>query len=48
MEKGWLSNINKIQEGFKELQKWLEYFDAFWGSKLKKLGNLLNDKTIKK
>lgn len=33
------------QDGFKELQKWLEYFDAFWGSKLKKLENLLNEKS---
>jgi DNA-binding transcriptional ArsR family regulator len=36
------------QDGFKDLEKWLEYFDAFWSSKLKKLENLLNDKTTKK
>ena len=35
-------------DGFKELQKWLAYFDAFWGNKLKKLENLLiNKKTAK-
>ena len=33
------------QDGFKELQQWLEYFDKFWGSKLKKLETLLKDKT---
>ena len=36
------------QDGFKDLQKWLEYFDAFWANKLKKLGDLLNDKNNKK
>lgn len=35
-------------DGFKELQKWLEYFDAFWAGKLQKLGTLLNDKNKKK
>ena len=35
------------QDGFKELQQWLEYFDNFWGSKLKKLETLLKDKTNK-
>lgn len=35
-------------DGFKDLQKWLEYFDAFWAAKLQKLGTLLNDKTNKK
>jgi len=35
-------------DGFKELQKWLEYFDAFWAAKLQKLGTLLNDKNKKK
>ena len=36
------------KEGFKDLKKWLEYFDAFWGTKLKKLENLLiNKKTAK-
>jgi DNA-binding transcriptional ArsR family regulator len=32
------------QDGFKELHKWLAYYDEFWGSKLKKLETLLNDK----
>lgn len=36
------------QDGFKELHAWLEYFDAFWGSKLKKLGDLLNERANKK
>jgi len=33
------------QDGFNELREWLTYYDAFWGSKLKKLEALLNDKT---
>jgi DNA-binding transcriptional ArsR family regulator len=32
------------QDGFKDLQKWLEYFDRFWESKLKNLERLLNDR----
>ncbi|MEZ2337642.1 ArsR/SmtB family transcription factor [Mucilaginibacter sp. RCC_168] len=36
------------QEGFNELHKWLEYFDQFWGSKLKNLETLLNERTNKK
>jgi DNA-binding transcriptional ArsR family regulator len=32
------------QNGFQELHKWLEYYDNFWGSKLKKLESLLNIK----
>jgi DNA-binding transcriptional ArsR family regulator len=36
------------QDGFNELQKWLEYYDAFWAGKLQKLGTLLNNKTNKK
>jgi len=36
------------QDGFNELQKWLEYYDAFWAAKLQKLGNLLNIKNNKK
>jgi DNA-binding transcriptional ArsR family regulator len=34
--------LNK--DGFEELQAWLEYFDAFWTSRLKKLETLLNEK----
>lgn len=30
------------KDGFEELQAWLNYFDEFWASKLKKLENLLN------
>jgi DNA-binding transcriptional ArsR family regulator len=32
------------QDGFKELQEWIDYFDNFLGSKLKKLETLLNNK----
>jgi DNA-binding transcriptional ArsR family regulator len=32
------------QDGFKELQNWISYFDQFWTSKLKKLETLLNNK----
>src|SRR5258708_4439544 len=35
------------QEGFDELQEWINFFDKFWSSKLKKLENLLNQKLIK-
>ncbi len=30
------------QDGFKELQKWLDYYDQFWTSKLQKLESVLN------
>ena len=36
------------QDGFKELQDWINYFDKFWISKLKKLETLLNNRTTKK
>jgi len=32
------------QDGFNELQEWIDYFDKFWISKLKKLETLLNTK----
>jgi DNA-binding transcriptional ArsR family regulator len=32
------------QDGFKELQNWIGYFDKFWGSKLAKLQQLMNQK----
>jgi DNA-binding transcriptional ArsR family regulator len=32
------------QEGFKELQQWISYFDKFWPAKLKKLESLLNSR----
>ena len=32
------------KEGFNELQEWINYFDKFWASKLKKLETLLNKK----
>lgn len=33
------------QEGFNELQKWIDYFDKFWDTKLKKLEMLLQQKS---
>ncbi|HWZ21330.1 MAG TPA: metalloregulator ArsR/SmtB family transcription factor [Cytophagaceae bacterium] len=33
------------QDGFNELQDWINFFDKFWGSKLKKLETLLNNKS---
>lgn len=33
------------QDGFNELQQWINYFDKFWSTKLKKLEFLLNQKT---
>jgi len=35
------------QEGFNELQEWINYFDNFWKSKLKKLEELLDQKARK-
>ena len=32
------------QDGFNQLQEWLNYFDKFWVSKLEKLEALLNKK----
>lgn len=36
------------EDGFKELQEWLAYYDTFWSSKMEKLGSLLNEKLNKK
>ena len=33
------------QDGFEKLQEWINYFDKFWASKLKKLENILNQKS---
>lgn len=33
------------QDGFNELQDFINYFDKFWSTKLKKLQTLLNDKS---
>jgi DNA-binding transcriptional ArsR family regulator len=35
------------QDGFNDLHEWLNYYDNFWKSKLKKLEILLNKKTKK-
>lgn len=32
------------QDGFAEIQQWINYFDNFWLTKLKTLETLLNDK----
>jgi DNA-binding transcriptional ArsR family regulator len=32
------------QDGFQELQKFMDYFDKFWANKLKKLEALLNSR----
>lgn len=32
------------QDGFNELQQWMDYFDKFWMNKLKNLETLLNQK----
>jgi DNA-binding transcriptional ArsR family regulator len=34
------------QEGFNELQDFINYFDKFWATKLKKLEAILNNKSI--
>ncbi|MDO6429348.1 metalloregulator ArsR/SmtB family transcription factor [Flavitalea sp. BT771] len=36
------------QDGFNALQEWIDYFDGFWKTKLKKLEVLLNNKINKK
>ena len=33
------------QDGFTEMQEWINYFDKFWVSKLKKLESILNNKS---
>ncbi|MEI8280636.1 MAG: metalloregulator ArsR/SmtB family transcription factor [Bacteroidota bacterium] len=35
------------QEGFDKLQEWINYFDKFWATKLKKLESLLNQRNKK-
>jgi DNA-binding transcriptional ArsR family regulator len=35
------------QNGFRELRQWIDYFDNFWQTKLKKLEYLLNEKSKK-
>ena len=32
------------QDGFKSLQQWINHFDKFWATKLKKLEAVLNNK----
>ena len=33
------------QDGFKEVQDFINYFDKFWAKKLQKLQNILNNKS---
>jgi DNA-binding transcriptional ArsR family regulator len=33
------------QEGFEEIRNWIDHFDKFWNSKLKKLENVLKSKS---
>jgi DNA-binding transcriptional ArsR family regulator len=35
------------QDGFTEIQEWIDYFDKFWISKLKKLETILDNKSKK-
>ena len=35
------------QKGFRDLQQWIDYYDQFWQSKLKKLELLLNTQSKK-
>jgi len=35
------------QDGFNEVQEFIDYFDKFWATKLRKLQALLNDKAKK-
>lgn len=35
------------KEGFNELQQWINFFDKFWNTKLKKLETLLRQKSQK-
>ena len=36
------------QEGFNDLQKWIDHFDVFWRQKLKNLETVLNNRPSKK
>ena len=36
------------QDGFNELQNWIDFFDFFWKNKLKKLDQLMAKKIVKK
>ncbi len=36
------------QDGFREIQEWITFFDKFWASKLKKLETLMNNREKQK
>jgi DNA-binding transcriptional ArsR family regulator len=33
------------QDGFKQVQEWIDFFDGFWKFRLKKLENILNSRS---
>lgn len=43
-DKGRERYCSLSEDGFTELHEWLNYYDSFWASKLKKLEILLNKK----
>ena len=43
-DKGRERHCTLKQDGFNELQQWIDHFDQFWVNKLKKLETLLNQK----
>lgn len=36
------------QEGFHKLQEWMDFYDEFWYSRMKKLGDLMDEKGKKR
>jgi len=44
---GRVRHCRLSQKGFRDLQQWINYFDQFWHTRLKKLDDLIN-KQIKK
>lgn len=44
-ERGRERYCSLSQDGFIELRKWINYFDEFWASNLRKLETALNKKT---
>ncbi len=44
-DKGRERHCTLKQDGFNELQQWIDYFDKFWLNKLKKLETLINQKS---
>ena len=44
-DKGRERHCTLKQDGFNELQQWIDYFDKFWDNKLQKLETLLDQKS---